>query len=250
MLCQLSRVEFQRIYDRLDISLTEVGESFYNPLLRPMVDELKESGIAVEDDGAICIFVPKQKVPLIIQKKDGGFNYDTTDMAALRYRVHDKGADRVVYVTDKGQEFHFKLVFAGGQKANFYDPAKNKLDHMMFGTVMQETPVLDENGEAVIDPKTKKPKVKIEKMKTRSGDTVKLSELLDESKERALKVFQARLERQAAAAGQEAAADAEGGAAGEESKAAPSQKVQVDPAKLDETAEILGLSSIKYFDLK
>ena len=66
MLCQLSRVEFQRIYDRLDISLTEVGESFYNPLLRPMVDELKESGIAVEDDGAICIFVPKQKVPLII----------------------------------------------------------------------------------------------------------------------------------------------------------------------------------------
>ena len=66
MLCQLSRVEFQRIYDRLDINLTEVGESFYNPLLRPMVDELKDSGIAVEDDGAICIFVPKQKVPLII----------------------------------------------------------------------------------------------------------------------------------------------------------------------------------------
>ena len=107
-------------------------------------------------------------------------------MAALRYRVKDKGANRVIYVTDKGQEFHFKLVFAGGQKAGFYDPKEQKLDHMMFGTVMQETPVLDENGEQVIDPKTKKPKVKNEKMKSRSGDTVKLAELLDESKERAL----------------------------------------------------------------
>ena len=186
MLCQLSRVEFQKIYDRLDIVLEEVGESYYNPLLRPMVDELKEAGVAVDDNGAICVFVPKQKVPLIIQKSDGGFNYDTTDMAALRYRVKDKAADRVIYVTDKGQEFHFKLVFAGGQKAGFYDPKEKKLDHMMFGTVMQETPVLDENGEQVIDPKTKKPKVKVEKMKTRSGDTVKLAELLDESKERAL----------------------------------------------------------------
>ncbi len=67
-----------------------------------MVDELKASGVAVDDNGATCIFVPKQKVPLIIQKSDGGFNYDTTDMAALRYRVNEKKSDRVVYVTDKG----------------------------------------------------------------------------------------------------------------------------------------------------
>ena len=66
MLCQLSRVEFQKIYDRLDIVLEEVGESFYNPLLRPMVDELKREGVAVDDNGATCVFVPKQKVPLII----------------------------------------------------------------------------------------------------------------------------------------------------------------------------------------
>lgn len=95
-----------------------------------MVDELQSSGVAVENDGAICIFVPKQKVPLIIQKSDGGFNYDTTDMAALRHRVHEQKAERIVYVTDKGQEFHFKLVFAGGIKAGYYDPAKVKLDHM------------------------------------------------------------------------------------------------------------------------
>ena len=59
MLCQLSRTEFQKIYDRLDIRLTEVGESYYNPMLRPMVEELKAAGVAVESDGAICIFVPK-----------------------------------------------------------------------------------------------------------------------------------------------------------------------------------------------
>ena len=60
------------------------------------------SGVAVENDGAICVFVPKQKVPLIIRKSDGGFNYDTTDMAAVRYRANVSKAERVIYVTDKG----------------------------------------------------------------------------------------------------------------------------------------------------
>lgn len=189
MLCKLSRVEFQKIYDRLDIRLEEVGESFYNPLLRPMVDELKASGVAVENDGATCVFVPKQKVPLIIQKSDGGFNYDTTDMAALRYRVNEKKADRIVYVTDKGQEFHFKLIFAGGIKANFYDPKVTTLNHMQFGTVMQESEVTDEA--------TGKTKKKLEKMKTRSGDTVKLADLLDEAKTRSMAIFEARMARQA-----------------------------------------------------
>ena len=71
-------------------------------MLRGMIDELLERKIAVENDGAICIFVPKNKVPLIIQKSDGGFNYDTTDMAALRYRANERKADRVIYVTDIG----------------------------------------------------------------------------------------------------------------------------------------------------
>ena len=136
MLCVLSRVEFQKIYDRLDIRLTEVGESFYNPMLRPLVDELMARGIAIENDGALCVFVPKEKVPLMIQKSDGGFNYDTTDMAALKYRVDEVKADRIIYVTDKGQEFHFKLIFAGGLKAGYYNPEKVTLNHMHFGTIM------------------------------------------------------------------------------------------------------------------
>lgn len=83
-------------------------------MLKGMVEELLDRKIAVENDGAICVFVPKNKVPLIIRKSDGGFNYDTTDMAALRYRNDVVKANRIVYITDIGQEHHFKLVFAGG----------------------------------------------------------------------------------------------------------------------------------------
>ena len=153
MLCELSRNQFQIIYDRLDIKLEEVGESFYNPMLRGLVDDLLNREIAVESDGAKCVFVPKIKVPLIVQKSDGGFNYDTTDMAAIKYRAQEVGCDRIIYVTDIGQEFHFKLVFAGGALAGYYDPNVCKPEHMPFGTV---------NGE---DGK---------KMKSRSGDTIKL----------------------------------------------------------------------------
>lgn len=173
-------------------------------MLRGLVDELLEREIAVKDDGAICVFVPKIKIPLIIQKSDGGFNYDTTDMAAIRYRAQKLQCDRIIYVTDIGQEFHFKLVFAGGALAGFYDPKVCKPEHMPFGTV---------NGE---DGK---------KIKTRSGDSIKLSELLDEAKERALAMFEARL-------------------------AESQDKVKVDPAKKDETAERMGISAIKYYDLK
>lgn len=197
-----------------------------------MVEELVASGIAVENDGATCVFVPKQKVPLMVRKSDGGFNYDTTDMAALRYRVDEQKVDRIVYVTDKGQEFHFKLIFAGGIKAGFYDPKKITLNHMQFGTVQQETEYVDEA--------TGQTKKKAEKMKTRSGDTVKLADLLDESKARALKIFQDRIARQEQSAQE----------GGEGSSAATSQKVQVDASKLEEASEILGLSSIKYFDLR
>jgi len=77
-------------------------------MLKQVVEELLERKIAVESDGAICVFVPKSKIPLIIRKSDGGYNYDTTDMAAIRYRSNVVKANRIVYVTDIGQEFHFK----------------------------------------------------------------------------------------------------------------------------------------------
>ena len=119
----------------MDIKLEEFGESFYNPMLAPMVDKLIKEGIATESEGAIVVEIPKignkkNKVPLMIRKSDGGYMYGTTDMAALNHRVNDVKADRIIYVTDAGQELHFKLLFEGGKLANFYDPEKTKLNHV------------------------------------------------------------------------------------------------------------------------
>lgn len=209
MLCDLSRKEFNIIYDRLDIKLKEVGESFYNPMLRDLVDSLIESKVAIEDQGAICIFVGKKKAPpLMIQKSDGGFGYATTDLAAARYRANELKCDRVVYVTDVGQEFHFKQVFeAATTKCAYVDKTKTKLDHMMFGMVLQEEISIDENGNEV------KKQVKI---KTRAGKSVKLSELLDEARDRALKTFEERINR-----GKEPAKE------GEEEEEISNPKVQI-----------------------
>jgi arginyl-tRNA synthetase len=138
MLCNLSREEFDVIYKRLDIKIQEMGESFYNHLLAPIVDELMEAGHAKENEGAICIFLPKIKVPLIIRKSDGGFNYDTTDMAALRYRINEFKADRIIIVTDDGQKFHFQQIYKAGEMCGFYQPGQVRLDHMGFGLVLQK----------------------------------------------------------------------------------------------------------------
>mmetsp|Transcript_18217 Transcript_18217/g.13246 ORF Transcript_18217/g.13246 Transcript_18217/m.13246 type:complete len:121 (+) Transcript_18217:854-1216(+) len=112
-----------------------------------MIEELVQRGIAVKDKGATCIFIPGQKVPLMIQKTDGGFNYDTTDMAAIRYRIHEKKADRLVYITDIGQEFHFKLVFEGAKLAGYYDPNVTRVDHMGFGLILQRVEEEKEEGQ-------------------------------------------------------------------------------------------------------
>ena len=114
IICDLSRKEFQQIYDRLHVTLDEVGESFYNPMLAPIVKQLEEEGYVVEDKGAKCFFikgVKSIKTPLMLQKSDGGFNYDTTDMAAIKYRINELKADRLIYITDMGQEYHFHQIF-------------------------------------------------------------------------------------------------------------------------------------------
>jgi arginyl-tRNA synthetase len=181
---------------------------------------LRDSGVAVEDDGAICIFVGKKKAPpLMIQKSNGGHGYATTDLAALRHRVNECKCDRIVYVTDVGQEMHFKQIFDAGALCKIVDPKKVQLDHMKFGMVLQENVSIDEDGKEV---------KKIEKIKTRAGKSVKLLELLDEAKQRALVNFQERLSAQNQ--GQ--------------------SKVQVKEEELEQVAEIMGLSSIKYYDLK
>ena len=102
-ICDLSRAEFSKIYDILEVQINERGESFYNPMLASLVQELESSGKAVQSEGATCIFLPGYSnpdgtpQPMIIKKSDGGFLYATTDLAAIRQRSRDEKADRVLY---------------------------------------------------------------------------------------------------------------------------------------------------------
>lgn len=128
LLCDQSRREFQIIYQLLDIRITERGESFYNALLPSVVADLEQAGLLVEDAGAECVFLEGftnkegNPQPLIVQKSDGGYNYATTDLAALRYRIHQDQAQRIIYVTDVGQSTHFAQFFSGGTTGGLDSP--------------------------------------------------------------------------------------------------------------------------------
>lgn len=210
LLCDQSRREFQKIYDRLDIRLSERGESFYNPYLEGVVRDLEATGLLVVDDGARCVFLEGvsgkdgKPLPVIVQKSDGGFNYATTDLAAIRYRFGSApdgdGARRVVYVTDAGQANHFAGVFQVARRAGWL-PEGARLEHVPFGLVQGE------------DGK---------KLKTRAGDTVRLRDLLDEAVERSDADLRRRLE--------------------EEGRSE-------DEAFIEHVATTVGLAAVKYADL-
>jgi arginyl-tRNA synthetase len=166
---RLSQVQFGTIYSRLGVKFDEtLGESFYNPKLKPFVEELIAKDIARESEGAIAIFfddIPQLKgQPALIRKSDGGFNYATTDLATLAHRLATWHPDEIIYVTDGRQQLHFQQVFAAFHR--WHGESKTKLAHVWFGSI------LGEDG---------KP------FKTRSGETVKLADLLDEAEERAFK---------------------------------------------------------------
>tara|TARA_B100000700_G_scaffold307320_1_gene383628 strand:- start:403 stop:2220 length:1818 start_codon:yes stop_codon:yes gene_type:complete len=173
LLCSQSRKEFQKIYDRLDIKLTERGESFYNKFLVDIIHDLKNKHLLVNDQGAQCVFLDGvvgkdgKPQPIIIQKSDGGFNYATTDLAAIKYRLskppQGDGAFRLIYVTDAGQSAHFFGVFQIAKLAKWI-PSNCHIEHVPFGLVQGE------------DGK---------KLKTRSGETIRLADLLDEAIQKA-----------------------------------------------------------------
>ena len=210
LLCDQSRREFQKIYDRLDIRLSERGESFYNPYLAGVVADLQACGLLVTDDGAGCVFLEGvsgkdgKPLPLIVQKSDGGFNYATTDLAAIRYRFgaapDGDGARRVIYVTDAGQASHFAGVFQVARRAGWI-PEGGRLEHVPFGLVQGE------------DGK---------KLKTRAGDTVRLRDLLDEAVERAEADLRRRLQE---------------------------EERTEDEAFIQHVATTVGLAAVKYADL-
>ena len=173
-----SRSHYQPIYEHLTVTLTsedERGESFYANKLAEVVETLKDKGLATESDGAICVFPAGfqnkegNPLPFIIQKSDGAFLYATTDLAALRFRVNDLNADKIIYVTDARQAQHFNMLFETVKMAGWIDGID--LMHVTFGTM------LGDDG---------KP------FKTRTGGTVKLSDLLAEAVERATSVVEAK----------------------------------------------------------
>jgi len=191
----LSEKQFDEVYSRLGVKFDQtLGESFYNPRLKSLVDELVAKGVARESEGAIAIFfddISQLKAhPALIRKSDGGFNYTTTDLATLEYRLRTWRPDEIIYVTDGRQQLHFQQLFAAFRKwqvaisegrvtrvpntqtydqglAELVPPKDMKLAHVWFGSI------LGEDG---------KP------FKTRSGETVKLANLLDEAEERAFKI--------------------------------------------------------------
>ncbi|MGH3672524.1 MAG: arginine--tRNA ligase [Pseudonocardiaceae bacterium] len=167
-----SEFAFREIYQRLGVLLEPGdadGESFYNPLLPDVVEELAAAGIAVESDGALVMFSEEvtgpdgNPVTLMIRKTDGGYGYGTTDLATIRYRIRDLKADRILYVVDSRQSLHFRLVFEAARRAGWLTEGI-EATHVAYGTV------LGPDGRP---------------FKTRSGGTVKLMDLLDGAVERA-----------------------------------------------------------------
>ncbi|TQM33606.1 arginine--tRNA ligase [Nocardia bhagyanarayanae] len=170
-----SEKAFGEIYDRLHVLLTPedyVGESFYNPMLAETIDELVGKGIVVDSDGALVFFSEEvtgpddQPVPLMVRKRDGGYGYDTTDLATIRYRINTLAVDRLLYVTDSRQALHFQLVFEAARRAGWLTD-DIAAEHIAYGTV------LGPDG---------KP------FKTRAGGTVRLLDLLDDAVAKARQV--------------------------------------------------------------
>jgi arginyl-tRNA synthetase len=206
-LVDLSKEYLHRIYGRLGVTLTDddiKGESFYNDMLAGTVAQLEEEGIAVHSDGALCAFPAGftgregRPMPVIIRKSDGGYNYSTTDLATIRYRVDVLHCDRAIYVVGSDQALHFQLVFAVAREAGWIPPGA-VFTHAQIGLV------LGPDGN---------------RLRTRSGDNVQLSDLLAEAVDRSRAILDS-LEATA----------------------------RFDAAELDAVAEAVGIGAVKYADL-
>lgn len=202
LLCDISRLEFKKVYKRLDITIEECGESFYNDKIAPVIEEIDGKGkIRIEEGGAKCFFMKGYKIPLMLQKSDGGYGYDSTDMAALKYRLTQLNGKRLIYITDFSQGDHFKMCFTAAKEMEWLND-NQQLMHIGFGTVQGE------------DGK---------RFKTRSGDTVRLVDLLDEAVTRMTTSLEERFKE---------------------------NKVNITFDEIPATARTLGYSAVKYFDLR
>lgn len=172
ILVEASKKHFEKVFARLGVTMTSAdtrGESFYNPFLPEIAADLEKRGVAAVEDGALCVFPDGFKnregnpLPVIVRKSDGGFGYAATDLAALRYRAQELHGTRILYVVGSPQAQHFSMVFAVARMAGYVGPDV-RTEHVGFGSILGS------------DRKM---------LKSRSGDTLRLIELLDEGRERA-----------------------------------------------------------------
>ncbi len=198
-----SMAYLRRLYARLNVTLTDADmapESFYNPMLADVCAELQERGLAVISDGALCVFPAGfagrdgAPLPLMLRKSDGGYGYDSTDAAAIRYRLRDLGVTRIIYVVGSEQHQHLEMVFELAREAGWLkSPAT--AEHAVIGLMTGP------GGQ---------------RLRTRTGEQVKLASLIDEAVERAEKAIAERYD---------------------------------DPAERAEIAEAVGIGALKYGDL-
>lgn len=165
-ICDVSKKYNQIVYDHLDIKIKDVGESFYQDKMVDLVKWIKENkpDMLREEEGRQIMFPTGCDVPLTVVKSDGGFTYDTSDLAALKYRMLEEKVDWNIYVVDAGQNLHLETVYAAGRDFGWYDESVHRVEHVGFGLVLGD------------DKK---------KFKTRSGETVRLLDLLSEGVKRA-----------------------------------------------------------------
>jgi arginyl-tRNA synthetase len=203
MLVDDSMEYLRKIYARLNITLTDADmdpESFYNPMLGDVSDELERRGLAVMSDGALCAFPPGftgrdgNPVPLMLRKSDGGYGYDSTDAAAIRYRLTQLGATRIIYVVGSEQSQHLQMIFELARQAGWLVPPATA-EHAVIGLMTGP------GGQ---------------RLRTRSGEQVKLADLMDEAVDRAATVIADRYD---------------------------------DPAQRSQIAEAVGIGALKYGDL-
>ncbi|KAJ1387874.1 Rossmann-like alpha/beta/alpha sandwich fold [Sesbania bispinosa] len=173
-ICDVSRAEFDKVYQRLGVRLEEMGESFYNPYIPGVLEKLDKLGLIEESDGARVIYVEGVNIPIIAVKRDGGYNYFSTDLASLWYRLNKEKLEWIVYVTDVGQQQHFDMLFKAFRRAGWLPRDENaypKCTHIGFGLV------LGEDGK---------------RFRSRSSEVVRLVDLLDEAKRRCKTALLAR----------------------------------------------------------
>ncbi len=193
----ISLKEYNKVYDRLDVNFDYYyGESFYNDLMPSVLEELKKKSIAREDQGALVVFFENDKLPpAIVQKKDGSFLYTTSDLATMKFRKYELNVDEAVYLTDDRQQNHFKQIFEIGELLG--EPYNYKKTHVVFGIMRF--------GDGMI-------------FSSRSGNIIRLVDLLDEAKTQVKKVIDEK-------------------------------NPNIPEDEKEKIAEIVGSGAIKYFDL-